>query len=177
MARVAIVDGSDRFVAWTDKVAVHRDRLVHRAICVLVHDGDGRLLVQQRSASKLTDPGRWDASCAGHVEEDDYVDGPDGRLDEVYCVVAVRELREELGIDVEPVEVWRSGPVDGVHYEQMRLFVVVHRGPFALQAEEVAAVRWVDGDGLRALLATEHHTATLDWLVPRIEALGLARRR
>ncbi len=70
--RIAVVDGNDRFLRWTDRATIHRERLVHRSIHVLVFDPGGRLLIQRRHADKDTFPRHWDSSCAGHVEESDY---------------------------------------------------------------------------------------------------------
>lgn len=68
---------------------VHRDGDWHRSVHVWIHDGKGRLLLQQRSMQKDTNPGRWDVTCAGHIT------AGDGSLD-----TAMRELEEELGVDV-----------------------------------------------------------------------------
>jgi hypothetical protein len=46
---------------------VHRDGDWHRSVHVWLVDGDGRLLLQQRSVHKDTFPGRWDVSAAGHI--------------------------------------------------------------------------------------------------------------
>ena len=173
MGRIAVVDADDRFVRWTDKVDIHRNALLHRSVHVLLFDDLHRLVVQRRSDDKATDPGRWDCSCAGHVEEEDYVDGPDGSLDLVYAAVARRELREELGVSVEPVEVAHIPPIPGVNYEQLRLFAGRCNGPFVLQVEEVAEVRHLSCREVHALLRDTACTATLRWLVDRMDAYGL----
>jgi len=88
--RVAVVDEHDRFIRWEDRRIVHRDRLVHRTIHVLLFTTDGRFVIQRRQDDKLTFPGHWDLSCSGHVEEPDYPAGPDDRLDIVYAGCAAR---------------------------------------------------------------------------------------
>ena len=163
--RVAVVTPDDRFVRWSDREEVHRDRLDHRSVHVAILDRAGRLVVQRRHPAKRTHAGLWDVSVSGHVEEEDYVAGPDERLDEVYLAVARRETREELGIDAELEPVAAFPPEPGVHYEVIRLFRGVHDGPYTPQPDEVVEVRAVDEEELRALLPAA--TPSLRWLAER----------
>jgi 16S rRNA (adenine1518-N6/adenine1519-N6)-dimethyltransferase len=173
--RIAVVDADNRFVRWTDKAEIHRARLVHRSVHVLLFDRRGRLLVQKRHAGKLTDPGRWDLSLAGHVEEDDYTGGPDDDLDAVYDAVARREALEELGVAPPLERLGRFPPEPGVHYEQVALYRGTSDGPFRLQADEVEAIRHVTPAELDALFAAEPATATGRWFVAWARAAGVWR--
>jgi isopentenyl-diphosphate delta-isomerase len=165
--RVAVVDGENRFVRWTERAEVHAARLPHRSVHILLLDGRGRLLLQQRHARKLTWPLAWDLSASGHVEEEDYPAGPDERLGEVYAAVARRELAEELGVTCALEELGAFAPEEGVHYEELRLYRGVCDGPFRLQDDEVAAVCHVSRDELAARLAgPELHTPTLRRFAP-----------
>lgn len=169
--RIAVVDEQDRFIRWEDRRVVHEQRLVHRSVHVLLVDSRGRLLLQRRHRSKQTDPGCWDLSCAGHVEESDYgPGGPDADLDQVYARVAHREVEEELGVRPRLVPVGRFGPTPGVHYEQIRLFVGTSDGPFTAQATEVEDLRHVTRAELAAMLevGVEPVTATLRWFADRV---------
>lgn len=151
--RIAVVDDANRFVRWEDRVTIHTQRLVHRSIHVLLLDSAGRLLVQRRHAGKQTYPRTWDVSCAGHVEESDYLGGPDDDLDRVYAAVAAREVEEELGVTPALTPVARYGPVPGVHYEQIQLFRGVSDGPFRIQPDEVEELRLLAPSELAAFLA------------------------
>ena len=101
---------------------------------VCVFDSRGRLLIQQRSPEKRLWPGRWDVSIGGGVDA-----GETSRQG------AEREFREELGVSLDlgglrpTVTVNFGGGFDD--------FFIVRRdlddAAFQLQAEEVAAVRWV----------------------------------
>ena len=188
--RIAVVDEHDRFERWEERRRVHDERLVHRSIHVILLDSAGKLVIQKRHKDKQTHPSTWCISVSGHVEESDYrragttrvsarprapgagegydVD-PDADLDRVYLEVAGRELEEELGVSApdlrEPlVEVGRSGPIAGVHYEQIRLFLGTSDGPYRPQPDEVEAVRAVSRAELAALAAREAVTPTLLWL-------------
>ncbi len=171
--RIAVVDDGNRFVRWEPREVIHRDRLPHRSAHVLVFDRAGRLWVQKRHRRKLTWPGAWDTSVAGHVEESDYPRGPDDDLDAVYASVARRELEEELGVTgatLVPRGVF--APVAGVHYEFVAVYRTVADGPFRLQETEVEEVRAVTLDELGRWIAggREPVTFTLAWLARLLRA-------
>lgn len=90
---------------------VHRDGDWHRSVEVWLLDG-ADVLVQKRSALKDTNPGKLDASCAGHVTS-----GHAPRE------TALRELEEELGLrDVALEHAFVApycckGEANGVFYE------------------------------------------------------------
>lgn len=79
-------------IAARDEI-VHRDGLWHRTVDVAVIDDYNRILLQQRSMNKLTNPGKWDIATAGHVDAGE--DSP---------TTAKRELLEEVGLAVDEVE-------------------------------------------------------------------------
>ncbi len=84
-----VVDGDDRVVGRATRGEVHARGLRHRAVHVLVFNPAGELFLQQRSMTKDTAAGLWDSSASGHLG-----------AGEDYDTCAVRELREELGLDV-----------------------------------------------------------------------------
>lgn len=66
---------------------VHAKGLWHRTVHIWAFDNKGRILFQQRSRVKESNPGLFDTSCAGHISAGD-----------TSVNAAVRELREELGV-------------------------------------------------------------------------------
>lgn len=73
--------------------AVHRDGDWHQAVNIWIVSPSQEILLQRRSATKDSWPGRLDVSCGGHV-----VAG------ETPLEAAFSELREELGLEVNPQE-------------------------------------------------------------------------
>lgn len=67
---------------------VHRQGLWHRSVHIWIVNKD-KVLLQKRSESKESFPGKWDISAAGHIS-----------VGEEPCECAVRELQEEIGVDV-----------------------------------------------------------------------------
>lgn len=78
---------------------VHRDGLWHQTFhCLVVRSGSpARVVLQRRRAGTTSFPGRLDVSVTGHLSAGEKpLDG-------------IRELREELGIDVDPTRLVSLG--------------------------------------------------------------------
>jgi isopentenyldiphosphate isomerase len=86
-----VVDEHDRVLHQETRAEVHRRRLLHRAVHVLVFNPLGQVYAQRRSATKDTFPLRWTTSCSGHVD-----------AGEDYSTAVLRELGEELGLHLPP---------------------------------------------------------------------------
>ncbi len=82
-----IVDENDRVIGRETRTAVHERGLLHRGVHVWLFTPDGRLLVQQRSATRKASPSSLDGSVSEHVQ-----------AGEDYLAAAQRGLREELGL-------------------------------------------------------------------------------
>ena len=73
-----------------EKQKAHEDGNFHRTAHVWIINDNNELLLQKRSASKKSHPNCWDISGAGHI-----------RAGESVTKGAIRELKEELGVEVE----------------------------------------------------------------------------
>jgi 16S rRNA (adenine1518-N6/adenine1519-N6)-dimethyltransferase len=113
-----VVDEHDHPIRGVDRVIVHAEKLLHRAVHIFVLNSAGELFLQRRSYRKDTFPRKWDSSAAGHVD-----------LGEPYDVCASRELREELGLSAEPIEIARVAASEKTGQEFIRVYLA--------QAEEV----------------------------------------
>jgi isopentenyl-diphosphate delta-isomerase len=87
-----VVDEADRVIGSAPRSEVHRRKLRHRAVHVLLFNTRAELFVQKRSAAKDTFPGCYDSSASGHLNS-----GED------YDICARREVQEEIGL-VVPVD-------------------------------------------------------------------------
>lgn len=130
--RLDVVDGEGNPTGETvDRVSAHRWGIPHRTAHVwLVRPGPGgrrEILLQKRSACKDSFPGCYDISSAGHLPA-----GTD------YVPSALRELREELGVEARPEELHYLGRRH-IHTES-----VFHGRPFA--NDQVSAVYWMRCD-------------------------------
>ncbi|MGB6463258.1 MAG: isopentenyl-diphosphate Delta-isomerase [Nitrosotalea sp.] len=88
MEYLILVDSNDNQVGTEEKIKCHLlNGKLHRAFTILLFNNDGRLLLTQRSMSKMLWPGDWDGTVASHP-----------RQSETYVSSAERRLPEELGI-------------------------------------------------------------------------------
>ena len=72
-----------------EKTQAHEDGNFHRTAHVWIMNDKKELLLQKRSATKKSHPNFWDISGAGHI-----------RAGETVIEGAIRELKEELGVEV-----------------------------------------------------------------------------
>lgn len=86
---IQIVDENDQPIGQATKEEAQRKGLFHRVARVIVVNEDGDLLFQKRADSLNDFPGLWDNSAAGHVDSG-----------ETYETAAVREAKEEIGLDI-----------------------------------------------------------------------------
>ncbi len=85
-----IVDEEDRVLGQISRRDAHSQNVLHRSVHIIVLDKDNKIFVQERSRSKDSYPGFFEVSLSGHVLQG-----------ESYMQAASRELREELGVDVQ----------------------------------------------------------------------------
>ncbi|MGC6507518.1 MAG: NUDIX hydrolase [Myxococcota bacterium] len=163
---VAHVDLNGHFIRWLDRKIVHRHKLVYRSINVLVfHPDDGSLLVQRRQLDKVPNGGHWDISVAGHVDYRDHPFGDPNADVMAFERSAVRELQEEIGINVPLSLINIFGPQRGIHHEYLALYRCESRGPFTPQQSEVEALKWITPS---TLLTLSPRTKHLNWMTESI---------
>lgn len=73
-----------------EKTRAHEDGNFHRTAYVWIMNDKKELLLQKRSATKKSHPNFWDISGVGHI-----------RAGETVIEGAIRELKEELGVEVK----------------------------------------------------------------------------
>jgi isopentenyl-diphosphate delta-isomerase type 1 len=128
-----VVDEQDQVIGQLARREVHRRKLRHRAVHLLVTNRAGRIFLHQRSLEKDLFPGVWDSSAAGHVA-----------AGEDYDETAVRELAEEIGCRPErpPHRLFKIEAREETGQEFVWVYRVEAEGPFTLQVEEVARGDW-----------------------------------
>jgi isopentenyldiphosphate isomerase len=132
--------------------------LIHLVVHLHVLDGEGRLLLQKRSMTKDTNPGRWDTSVGGHV-----------RAGEEVLVALRREAQEELGIDAAGAG-FLYGYLFGTSFETeyAQCFSVVHEGKLTLLVEEIDEARFYTFPQIAALVGTGSLTPMFEHELPML---------
>ncbi|XP_073117968.1 isopentenyl-diphosphate Delta-isomerase I [Elaeis guineensis] len=162
-----LVDERDNVVGHESKYNCHlmekieSENLLHRAFSVFLFNSKFELLLQQRSATKVTFPLVWTNTCCSHplYRESELIE-------ENYLGVrnaAQRKLLDELGIPPEdlPVDqfiplgrILYKAPSDGKwgEHELDYLLFIVRDVKLLPNPDEVADVKYVNQDQLKELL-------------------------
>ena len=137
---------------------VHRDGDWHKAVHIWIANDQDEILLQKRSPNKDSYPNMWDISSAGHLTAgDDSLTG------------AVREIKEELGVDISPEQLTligtrqsssRPGPtfINNEFNDVYLLRLSLDVSKVVLQEEEVSEIRYVPIDELRQMIKNRDKT-------------------
>lgn len=143
---VEVLDADGRPLGVVARAEMRRHNLRHRAVYVLVQDGQGRLLVHRRADWKDVWPGRWDVAFGGVAA-----------VGEPPAETARRELAEEAGVEA-PLKPLGSGAYEDAEVRVLGdVFLARSEGPFTFADGEVVETAWVPAVELAAWLAT-HRT-------------------
>lgn len=82
-----LVDENDTPIGAKEKMAVHKEGLLHRAFSVFIFNTQHQLLLQQRSDNKYHSPGVWTNTCCSHPA-----------YNEELQTAINRRLEEEMGM-------------------------------------------------------------------------------
>jgi len=128
-----VVNERDEVVGRQTRSEVHRLGLLHRAVHVLVFNSRGEVFLQQRSMFKDRQPGLWDSSASGHLD-----------CGENYDTCAVRETREELGLELQaaPLRLFKLAASPETDQEHLWVYRCQAEGPFSLCPDEIQRGDW-----------------------------------
>jgi isopentenyl-diphosphate delta-isomerase len=139
------------------KEAVHQDGDWHRSAHVWLVTPDRRVLLQRRASVKENWPDLWDISVAGHIE-----------AGETAVEAAVRETREELGIDLTASDLTHLGTlryqatlnggayIENEFHEVFLVVLPLELDRLTLDPREVADVRLVRPDEIERYDVVPH---------------------
>lgn len=131
---------------------VHRDGDWHKAVHIWIVNDKDEVLLQKRSPNKDSYPNMWDISSAGHLTAgDDSLSG------------AIREIREELGVDVQSSKLKLIGVrkkadkctstfINNEFNDVYLLYLSLDLSKIILQEDEVSEVKYVSIDEFRHMI-------------------------
>lgn len=106
--------------------------------------GKKEVLLQKRSLDRISWPGSFDISAAGHID-----------LGETPIDAAVREAKEEMGIDIVPANLYYifslRTPLDAAELDTVYLYKVGQSQEFVFNDDEVDSLMWVELDEFRKM--------------------------
>src|SRR5579859_2967653 len=142
-----VVNERDEVISQAPRKEVHARGFWHRAVHVLVFNRKGEIFLQKRSMRKDIAAGKWDSSASGHLDS-----GED------YDACAVRELREELGLDlksgargIRPSELkklFKIAAREETGWEFCWVYQCENAGPFVLHPDEIETGDWFAPDAV-----------------------------
>lgn len=148
MELIQIVDENGNFTGQIiDKEEAHDKNLLHNEVAAFIINDKEQVLLQKRSANKKLWPNLWDVTVGGHVDSGEF-----GRQ------ALIREIKEELGIDVNEDEIKYmlgstskniSGNIINNHYNECYIILKdIDISKVVLQKEEVSEVKYFPKDEL-----------------------------
>jgi isopentenyldiphosphate isomerase len=129
---VDVIDEAGRTIGVVTRREMRERRLPHRSVGVLVFNSRGDLFIHERTATKDVYPSYWDVAIGGVLA-----------AGEGYDAGALREGREELGVDLDPEPLFLFRYADAATVAQSMIYRASHDGPFHLQAEEIVRGQFV----------------------------------
>lgn len=139
-----LVDEADRRLGHLSKEACHQGRgVLHRAFSLLIFNGRGELLVQQRARTKRLWPLYWSNSCCSHPRNTESMEA-----------ATRRRLYEELGIGCTLEFLFKfqyhaQFDETGAEHELCSVFIGRCDGPVVVNREEIHDWRWMPPDVLQ----------------------------
>jgi isopentenyl-diphosphate delta-isomerase type 1 len=145
-----VVNERDEVIRQATRGEVHATGLRHRAVHILVFDARDRVFLQKRSMLKDLCPGLWDSSCSGHLD-----------AGEDYDAAALRELGEEIGVQVDPVNAlarwFRLEACEQTGWEFVWVYRLRYDGRLTIDPSEIQYGEWVAPEEVSARVAARPH--------------------
>lgn len=157
---IVLVDADDREIGLGDKFNSHTGSgVLHRALSVFLFDEKGRVLLQQRSASKLLWPEYWSNSCCTHPYYDESIE--DGARRRIEQELGLTEVKLEFVYKFEYHAHWTENFAE---HELCSVFVgTIARDPLVNEIE-ISNWKWVE-----PVLLDEMVAGACDSLTPWVQ--------
>ncbi|HWK58795.1 MAG TPA: isopentenyl-diphosphate Delta-isomerase [Parapedobacter sp.] len=152
--QVILVDEQDRAIGTMEKLAAHREGLLHRAISVFIFDDQRRLLLHKRASHKYHSANLWTNTCCSHPAPGEHA------MD-----AAHRRLYEEMGMEADLAFAftfqYRAAFDNGLTEYELDHVFIGHSNCFpAPNPAEVADYRWLSQSDIEHEVLTRPDTYT-----------------
>lgn len=127
----------------------HKEGLWHKAVALFIMNSKNQVLLQKRSANKRMWPNLWDITAGGHV-----------LAGEFGFQSIIREIKEEIGIDVDKKDILFIGASTSINVNKEKDILNKHFNEYyivnkdvnvsdlKLQSEEVSDAKWFDKEDI-----------------------------
>lgn len=142
MELIDVVDKNGNFTGQImDKEEAHDKNLLHNGVVIFIVNDKKQVLLEKRNSNRKYNPNKWEL-IGGHV-----------RAREILEDAALRELKEEVGIDISINELIPFGDKEvdmldkASHIFYFYYFKCnLEEKDFVIQKEELSEVKWFDID-------------------------------
>lgn len=132
-----IVDEQDQVIGQMERAEVHRRGLTCRNVQIFFVTPTNEIILQKRSLTKASSPGRLTSTASGHVTSG-----------ESYIEAAVKETLEEAGVQLAAHDLRHLGTVHSRHIERPDYISDFMRGIFAYRFDgDIADLKIEEGEG------------------------------
>lgn len=152
---LSVVDGNDVVIGFSTKEDIKRRGLNYRCVQVFLFNSKKEILLCKRPAEKTRYAGQF-AVVMGHV-----------RRGENYSESAIREVKEELGVNINLRRVTKFSLLDGASRVFQEIYTGVLNEEVKIDKTEISEVRAVSLKELRTEIVTNQSRFAL----PFIEAV------
>lgn len=161
-----VYDGQARKTGRTMKRGTPKDGDYMLCAHVYIYTSEGKFLVQKRALSKELHPGEWDITVGAVLAGEESIAG------------AIRETKEEIGIDISEEDLYLAGRVKKQN-KFIDIYFVKKDFDIAcceLQEEEVADVKFIEVSELIDIEKNgrKRDEAYMDIIYDAIKKLGIA---
>ena len=151
---VILVDQQDKQTGIMEKMEAHQKGVLHRAFSVFIFDNKGRMLLQQRAATKYHGGLLWTNACCSHPYPGEET------IDAVN-----RRLEEELGFSTPLQEIfsftYHAEVENGlIEHEYDHVFAGTYESGIFPNEMEVASWRYETLDAIKKELEEDPHQFT-----------------
>ncbi len=152
-----VVDKDDNVIEQATFEDIRENNKIMRVIHNWIINDEGKMLFQLRAARKISKPRHFTASAAGKVD-----------AGETYDAAAVRETKEELGVDVSPVCIGKVYVDEPHEYKFYSVYCSKHNGPFTGWEREAEVLEWMTFEDAKFMIERFPYLFTS---VPSVEIL------
>lgn len=141
--KIPIVDENDEVIEYKDRNETIPGDII-RITAIWITDGNGNILMAQRSFAKKNSPGKWGPAVAGTVEEG-----------ETYESNAYKELEEEIGLDgvkLNPLKKILYTSITGRKFCYFYNLQISQDTKLKIKKDEVEQIKWFSKEELRESL-------------------------
>jgi mutator protein MutT len=123
---------------------IRKSNLKHKTSLVIVKNSENQYYIHQRSENKEIYPLKWVVSAGGAVD-----------IGETFEETAVRELKEELGIDASVKYLYDFEFESKYNNYKAKVYLAEYDGEVSMNPDECKQGKWASIDEIRDMIAKD----------------------